>query len=336
MQLNLSASFLSFARQVYPLSQSLPQLVHHSQEIVELWLKCTENAEDEALRALFEYVATNPSFHARLLIYPFLSLLQKSVHDLRQTLKISYDKILDCLLVFLSRPISPAALTALLTCLSTLFKHLLALESDTLTSTWTRFVQALQKSKPEVQRAAAEVWATVLRRLKKKDERSCCVEMMLSRLDDAGVDDALAWTFVSAIRVSSIQPLSRPLLTKLVSHFPLSLQSVSQSLHSCASPLVSALLDSHLSRAQVDNSERSEKLIKRVLTALIHHCGKAEHFSVIADLVVDRLVSVQQAGGEEVLGHVLEIVATPCSVRQGSRLTCAWYLGGPFLRPLRH
>lgn len=131
----------------------------------------------------------------------FHSLLQKLVHDLRKTLINSYDALLDRLLVFLTRAISPAALTSLLTTLSSLFKHLLTPES--LTSTWERFLTALRKCKPEVQRAAAEVWATVLRRLK-KDERGICVRMMLSGSEDGGIDDALAWSFVFSIRVSDM------------------------------------------------------------------------------------------------------------------------------------
>lgn len=52
-----------------------------------------------------------------------------------------------------------------------------------------------------MQRAAAEVWATVLRKLK-KDERMECVWMMIMNDSDTGIEDALAYSFVFAIRVS--------------------------------------------------------------------------------------------------------------------------------------
>ena len=125
--------------------------------------------------------------------------MQKLVHDLRKTLVNTYDTILDRLLSFLPRPLSPAALTALLTVLSSVLKYLL--EPERLTSTWDKVANTLESCKPEVQRAIGEVWATVLRRFK-KEERETCVRMMLSTSEYAGMDDMIAWSFVFAIRVS--------------------------------------------------------------------------------------------------------------------------------------
>lgn len=56
MQLNLSPSFISFAQKALPLSQSLALLVHSWREVKDLWVDCAKKSDDEALRALFEYV----------------------------------------------------------------------------------------------------------------------------------------------------------------------------------------------------------------------------------------------------------------------------------------
>ena len=74
-----------------------------------------------------------------------------------------------------------------------------------------------------------------------------------------------------------------------------------------------------------DNVEAAYTLIRRVLTALIHHCKSAEQFSAVGDLLVDRLSShieeSTHSGDEGPLNRVLGIVAVACSVRHGSRLT---------------
>ena len=53
-QLNLSPSFLEFARKVDPLCLSMPLLVHNWREIVNLWIEVVNVADDEGLKALLE------------------------------------------------------------------------------------------------------------------------------------------------------------------------------------------------------------------------------------------------------------------------------------------
>ena len=55
-QLNLSPAFLGFANKARGLSASVPLLVHHSHEIVELWIEAAKEADDNGLTALFECV----------------------------------------------------------------------------------------------------------------------------------------------------------------------------------------------------------------------------------------------------------------------------------------
>src|SRR5437588_10628858 len=70
-----------------------------------------------------------------------------------------------------------------------------------------------------------------------------------------------------------------------------SLQSVSQTLHTSAGSLISSLIDCHLTS---DNARLSYTLLRRVLTALVHHCNGSEQFSVVACLVVDCFCTISQ------------------------------------------
>jgi U3 small nucleolar RNA-associated protein 20 len=65
--------------------------------------------------------------------------------------------------------------------------------------TWPALVSVLPKCNPQVQRAVAEVWGAVLRRLK-GDARVNAVEMLSKDLE--GIEDAAAWIVVSACKVT--------------------------------------------------------------------------------------------------------------------------------------
>ncbi|KAI0002265.1 hypothetical protein BJV74DRAFT_765571, partial [Russula compacta] len=53
-QLNLSPAFVRFATDVASISASMPLLVHHWSDIIQLWLQALDSADDEALVPLLE------------------------------------------------------------------------------------------------------------------------------------------------------------------------------------------------------------------------------------------------------------------------------------------
>ena len=130
----------------------------------------------------------------------FFSLLQKITHDLRTTLSPAYTDILTRLLNLLPRSLSPAALTVLLETFSSLFKYLLvpAISTTLLEQTWAGVRAILPNCLPEIQRAMAEVWASLLRRLKTTSREKAVVLLAESVVD---VEDAMAWIFVYACKV---------------------------------------------------------------------------------------------------------------------------------------
>jgi hypothetical protein len=110
----------------------------------------------------------------------YSSALLRSIHILhlsncvwlmryeRPLLHRTYVDFLEVLLQLLPRPISAPSLTALLATLSGIFKYLLvpSIKLDLLDQTWSSFRAVLPTCSHEVQRAAAEVWGSVLCRLK--------------------------------------------------------------------------------------------------------------------------------------------------------------------------
>lgn len=139
-------------------------------------------------------------------VIPF-SLLQKLAHDLRTTLSPIYPQLLSSLLTLLPRSsISASSLTALLSTFSELFKQLLipslVTHPELLDETWMLVKGTLRKcQREEVKRALGEVWGIgVLRRVKGAGRERCVGIMMQEGFE--GVEDACAWMFVFACKVS--------------------------------------------------------------------------------------------------------------------------------------
>ncbi|PCH35509.1 hypothetical protein WOLCODRAFT_125910, partial [Wolfiporia cocos MD-104 SS10] len=227
-----------------------------------------------------------------------LDLFQKLAHDLRTTLAPKYPLVLRNLITLLPRSLSAPTLTALLATFSALFKYVLipAVDAELLQQAWAIFRGTLPQCDPEVQRATAEVWGATLRRLKPA-AREVCVELIVGS-SEGPLQDACAWAFVFACK------------------------SVSQTLHTATASLVGPMLKYHLACA---SPEGSYTAIRRVLTALIHHCKGPEQFAPVADVLVAQFLECTPAcaeeSGEERLRRALEVVSIACSVRQGSRMT---------------
>ena len=132
------------------------------------------------------------------------SLVQKLVSDLQSTISPMYPAVLERLLALLPRTIPAPVLTELLSTFSTLFKYLLISTSsdlnasENLNATWTALSSTLPKCNPEVQRAMAEVWGAVLRRLK-GSMRTDAVNLIGGSV--GSIADATAWVVVSACKV---------------------------------------------------------------------------------------------------------------------------------------
>ncbi|KZT04836.1 uncharacterized protein LAESUDRAFT_682314 [Laetiporus sulphureus 93-53] len=227
-----------------------------------------------------------------------LDLFQKLSHDLRTTLAPKYPTVLLRLTQLLPRSLSAPTLTALLATFSALFKYVLipAVDTELLDQAWAVFRETLLRCDPEVQRATAEVWGAALRRLK-ASTREHCVRLIAASAESS-LADACVWVYVSACK------------------------SVSQTLHTSTSSLFRPLLSYYL---ECGTPEMSLKLIRRVMTALIHHCKDSEQFSSVAEVVLEQFLQCAKAesgdADEERLRRMLEVAAVACSVRQGSRMT---------------
>ncbi|KAI0268459.1 armadillo-type protein [Russula aff. rugulosa BPL654] len=143
----------------------------------------------------------------------------------------------------------------------------------------------------------AEVWGSLLRRLR-ASKREAAVEVMASDL--GGVEEACTWAYIFACK------------------------SVSQTLHTATPSIVAPLLQIHLMSRE---PAITYTCLRRLLTALIHHCRGAEQFLPVSELLVERFINLSRSlipdEDTDCLGRSIEIISVVSSVRQGSRLTGA-------------
>jgi len=217
-----------------------------------------------------------------------ISLLEKLLRDLRSTLAPQYEQLLAVLLPLSAKSLGPEVLPVYLQTVSTLFKYLLLPQPDCLSSTWTSVQSALRSCTLEMQRMLGEVVGTIIRKLKLED-RFQMVQLLVD--EQADLENAIAWTFVSAT------------------------QSVSNTLHTTALSFVTALLDRHL---VAESNERTFKLLRRVLSSAMHH-STIESFTPIAGALVLRVEETKAAENEEKLARVLEVLCLVCAFRKGNK-----------------
>lgn len=110
-----------------------------------------------------------------------------------------------------------------------------------------------------------------------------------------------------------------PVAIMLIDHS--SSKSISQTMHTSTPSVLGPLLTYHLS---CDNPEPTFMVIRRVLTALIHHIKDAEQFALLADVLVQQFTPISKTtmrDDPERLRRMLEVVSVTTSVRQGSCFT---------------
>ncbi|KAG8720081.1 U3 snoRNP protein [Ceratobasidium sp. 395] len=233
---------------------------------------------------------------------PLIELSTCLIYDLRQTLLPLAPQLLTTLLSLLTRKLAPDALELLLTALTAHLKYLVVTNPSTLLEpAWNAFLSAV--SPPHV-RMLAEVWGHLLRKLKGEDKRRA-VGLLVSSLEKE--PEFVAWCVIEATRSKQ-----------------------AQGVYTTATEIIGPILEAHV---EGSDSEETLLLLRRVLTALIHH-SKTESFSGVAGVVVTRLETEmarveeiksskgkeREAGDEERLMRAMEVATIICAVRKGGKL----------------
>jgi len=234
-ELNLTQTFTSFLTKVNPLSENLPQLVHHADAIFDLFISHIEKQDVLSLE-------------------PLLSLLAHFAHDLGQKYEKYFARTVSSVAQVASLQENPEVIESCFTCLAWMFKYLSRLLVHDLRPLLDIMIPYLGAKKEYVVRFSAESLAFLLRKAaimysKKKAPLRIALDHLLQQ-------------FHVSQRVPDMYK------TGLMTLIGDTAMGVEPNLHGTAPHLVGCLLDLVLQRP--DAVEAEEDVLDGVVINIIH------------------------------------------------------------------
>ncbi|KAI5926632.1 HEAT repeat protein [Camillea tinctor] len=290
--LNVSKSYISFRREIQPLCDSLPQILHFQDQIMELLVKYISLQEPEALESL-------------------LDLLTAFAHDLGTRFEKHYPRALSLIIDIASRSQAADVIEWTFACLAFLFKYLSKLLVPDIRPTFDALAPLLGKARnpPHISRFAAEALSFLVKKAAAPANR----EKALTRLIDHVRDD------FTASRDSRHFGLY---YHGLMTMFAEAVKGQGHGIHTTGPELIRALIASMpneecLSLEPITWSD----LVCGVLVSVVHHTT-AETFGPISKSVVDAS-NEDKLRAEYSLRNCFYIrcIGTISGTRKGTRIT---------------
>jgi U3 small nucleolar RNA-associated protein 20 len=286
-ELNLSDAFCVFARRVAALSDSLPQVVHHSARIMEL---------------LVEYMDKGDKYAQE----PLLSLMAHLAHDLGERFETHFETAVTTVARLAATHSDVEVIEWSFGCLAWLFKYLSRLLVPDLRPVFDLMSPLLgrERQKAFVSRFAAESLSFLIRKAGAGYHRDKKPLKLITKHISDQMRDVQGTT-----KDFEFQHGLMYLLTD-------SLKGVQHGFHSSAPAILQELLAETYSEEHAALPNPSlEPILIGVLTAAIHHTD-AENFKPLLDVL---LAHIESASPSRVrLSSRLLFVA--CGVRQGTRV----------------
>lgn len=285
---NLTEQFSNFLRDAEPLSETLPQLLHHQERVADLLLSYIENAPTTSLE-------------------PLLDLLAQFAHDLGERFETFFERSV-CTLATIART-NPdiEAIEWSLNAVVWLFKYLSRLLVPDLRPTYDLLAPLLgrEKQKPFIARFAAEGFSFLLKKAglgynKGQEPLKKIVGHILQDLRDTDGNELYQ--------------------QGLMTLFADSMRGVQRGLHSAALPILKELLRVSLEKTNDSGNNARRTVIHGVLISLIHHCD-GDSFAPALQTVLDATEVPVGAPTEIDVQMSIRFLFELAGVRSGSRIT---------------
>ncbi|KAG8674617.1 U3 snoRNP protein [Fusarium poae] len=294
-ELNVSKPFSAFKTKVWPLCESLPQLLHFEQRIMDLLADFIAGQDKEALE-------------------PLLDLLTAFSHDLGVRFEKHYGRSLDLIVAIAAKPQDADVIEWTFGALAFLFKYLSKLLVPDLRPTFKVMAPLLGKSRhpPHIARFAAEALSFLVKKAAAPSQR----ETALKRLVECARDDLLG-----------IKDDRQFILYKdgLMNMFAEAIKGTDNVIHSTAPAIFAALVDAipEEERTLVEDTTWTD-VVCGVLTSVTHH-ATAETFGDFAGGVHEAIRANMErtapANRQWQVVPLIRIYGTMAGVRKGYRIS---------------
>lgn len=287
--LNLSEIFTAFTRQVTPLAESLPQIIHHHDRILDL---------------LVEYIEKGDKWSAEAL----LSLMAHFAHDLGVRFETHFERAVKAVSQLAARHQDVEVIEWSFSCLAWLFKYLSRLLVPDLRSLFDLMAPLLgqQHQKYFVTRFAAESLSFLVRKAGAAYHRDKTpLRLILRHVSD---------------QLKELQGTGNDheFRQGLLSLFADSIKGVQRGLHSSATAILQEmLLQTYNEEHIMLRTPPFEPILSGVIISVIHH-SDAENFKPLLETILQQIDSKSSEHFTGLSSRLLFIVA---GVRKGTRVT---------------
>ncbi|KAH8814931.1 HEAT repeat protein-like protein [Xylogone sp. PMI_703] len=297
-ELNMSADFACFLPKVLPHCDSLPQILHFEQEIMDAMVNHIEKKEKESLE-------------------PLLELMTDFAHDLGFRFERHYPKTLEILVSIVASPQDVEVIEWSFTCLTFLFKYLSRLLVPDIRPTYDLIAPLLGKTKqqPHIARFAAEALSFLIKKAGASSNREKSLPLIVEHIQ---------------------RDLQRMLDAKhfglyyhgVMTLFAEAMKGSSFSVHSAGPAIYKSLLSTFTEECETSKFQDTwMNVLCGILTSIIHHTN-AETFKDIQDIVleqaniaVDSFEGSQSDYGWYSILLSARLIGVMAGVRKGTRIS---------------
>ncbi|KAI2619257.1 armadillo-type protein [Hypoxylon sp. NC1633] len=291
IEINISKAFTSFRRDVRPFCDSLPQILHFQDKIMELLVKYISAHEQEALE-------------------PLLDLLTALAHDLGTRFEKHYPTALSLITGIASRVQDAAVVEWTFGCLAFLFKYLSKLLVPDIRPTFDALAPLLGKARnpPHIARFSAEALSFLVKKAAAPAHREKALPLLVQhiRLDLEASRDSRQFGLYHH---------------GLMTMFAEAIKGQGYGIHTNGSEIIKALIISVPNNECISSDSVTwADLVCGVLVSIVHHTT-AETFESVPKAIVE-LATNDKSRAEYPLRNCLyvRVLGTISGVRKGSRI----------------
>ena len=291
--LNLSENFRSFVREVEPICNSLPQILHYNQRIFD---------------TLVDYIGKGDS-HS---LEPLLDLLSNYAHDLGVRFEGHFLKAVTLVASLAARHADIEAIEWSFGCLAWLFKYLSRLLVPNLRPLFDIMAPFLGKEPQKIHttRFAAEAMSFLIRKaatVYAKDPKPLTIIVNAIRDDIMQMSD-------SGSKKNNVQLFQHGLMTLLVN----SIKGIERKLHSAGVCIYRCMLDCQFAD-DTDQRPGFIEIVYGVTVALIHQTDSL-NFQPILDIVLEQVRGLEPGSSKCSVTVCARLLFIASTVRKGSRV----------------
>lgn len=289
--INWSENFTTFVKEVEPLCESLVQILHYQQEIMDILCRYTEKRDVLSLE-------------------PLLTLISHLAHDLGIRFETHFPRAVTLVASLAARHPAVEVIEWSFTCLAWLFKYLSRLLAPDLRAVYDIMVPLLGKEtqKKFITRFTAEAMSFLVRKAalvyhKDSAPLNLLVNHVLHDLKDAADHGRNTLLYEGGI----------------MTLFADAIKGVDRGVHSCGTAIYECLL-----RAAIDPEKRlasaaTVRIIRGITVNVGHHTDEAT-FSPLLDVLLSYIEKLSMLSDSDLISTYGELLYVVAAVRKGSRI----------------